>query len=218
MTANEKQKPKVLAIIAQKGGTGKSTIAVHLAAYAKSQNLNPVIIDLDPQGSAYDWNLGREEDDEQSPKLDVAKDTGDRLPHLLNLCEENGVHLVIIDTAPHSDRAAAQAAKLADFVLIPLRPNMFDLKTAKDTAEIANLTNTPAAILISQAPLGRLIDKARAKLKRDGLEVLPIAIRHRVAYSHALFTCSAVHEYEPDGKATEEISALWTCLKDRLGL
>ena len=52
-------KPKVLAIIAQKGGTGKSTIAVHLAAYANTKKLHPVILDLDPQGSAHEWNQGR---------------------------------------------------------------------------------------------------------------------------------------------------------------
>jgi chromosome partitioning protein len=211
-------KPKVLAIIAQKGGTGKSTIAVHLAAYAKTKKLHPVILDLDPQGSAYGWNQGRDEKDLKSPKLDVARVEPDKLPHLLQRCEENGVHLIIIDSAPHSDKAAAQAAKLADFVLIPLRPNLFDLKTARDTAEIAKLTNTPAAVLMSQAPRGSLTDKARAKLQREGLDVLPVYIHHRTAYSHALLTCSAVHEYEPNGKAAQEIAALWACLKGRLVL
>ena len=212
------QKPKVLAIIAQKGGTGKSTIAVHLAAYAKTKNVHAVILDLDPQGSAHGWNQGRKENDPESPKLQTTKAEPDKLPHLLKLCEENEVDLVIVDTAPHSDKAAAQAAKLADFVLIPLRPNLFDLKTATDTAEIAKLTKTAAAVVISQAPRGSMTDKARAKLQREGLDVLPVAIHHRAAYSHALLTCSAVHEYEPEGKAAEEIAALWDCLKGRIGV
>ena len=61
---------KTLAILAQKGGSGKSTIAVHLAAYARYQKIRPALIDLDPQGSAYDWNQGRAEDDPHSPRLD----------------------------------------------------------------------------------------------------------------------------------------------------
>jgi chromosome partitioning protein len=211
-------KPKVLAIIAQKGGTGKSTIAVHLAAYANTKKLHPVILDLDPQGSAHEWNQGRAEDDRQSPKLDSTKTEADKLPRLLAACEKNGVDLVILDTAPHSNAEAAKAANLADFVLMPLRPNLFDLKTAKDTAKIAKLTNTPAAVLISQAPRGSMADKARAKLERDGLEVLPVFIYQRAAYSHALLTSSAVHEYEPQGKAAEEIAALFACIKERLSL
>lgn len=211
-------KPKVLAIIAQKGGTGKSTIAVHLAAYAKTKKLHPVILDLDPQGSAHEWNQGRSEDDRQSPKLDTARAEADKLPRLLTACENNGVDLVILDTAPHSNADAAKSAKLADFVLMPLRPNLFDLKTAKDTADIAKLTNTPAAVIISQAPRGSMADKARAKLEREGLEVLPVTIYHRAAYSHALLTSSAVHEYDPESKAAEEIAALFLCIKQRLGL
>jgi chromosome partitioning protein len=212
-------KPKILAIIAQKGGTGKSTIAVHLAAYAKTKRLRPALIDLDPQASAYDWNEGRDEDDKASPKLDATSSGPDKLPRLLKACEENGVQLIIIDTPPHTEKTAAQAAQLADFVLIPLRPNLFDLKTAKDSADIAKLTNTPAAILFSQAPRGStMTDKARTKLEREGLDVLPVSIHSRAAYSHALLTCSAVHEYEPEGKAAEEIAALWACLKGRLGL
>lgn len=211
-------KPKVLAIIAQKGGTGKSTIAVHLAAYAKTKNLHPVILDLDPQGSAHEWNQGRLEDDLQSPKLDTTKAEADKLPRLLTACEKNNVDLVILDTAPHSNAEAAKSAKLADFVLMPLRPNVFDLKTAKDTAQIAKLTNTPAAVIISQAPRGSMADKARAKLEREGLEVLPVVIYHRAAYSHALLTSSAVHEYEPESKAAEEIASLFVCIKKRLGL
>jgi chromosome partitioning protein len=211
-------KPKVLAIIAQKGGTGKSTIAVHLAAYAKTKKLHPVILDLDPQGSAHEWNQGRSDDDKQSPKLDTTKAEADKLPRLLAACEENGVDLVIIDTAPHSNADAAQSAKVADFVLMPLRPNLFDLKTAQDTAEIAKLTKTPAAVIISQAPRGSMTEKARAKLEREGLEVLPVVIHHRAAYSHALLTSSAVHEYEPKSKAALEIAELFVCIKKRLSL
>ena len=64
---------KTLAIIAQKGGSGKSTIAVHLAAYANSRKIRASLIDLDPQGSAYDWNEGRADNDPHSPKLHCAK-------------------------------------------------------------------------------------------------------------------------------------------------
>ena len=143
---------KTIAIIAQKGGSGKSTIAVHLAAYAHSQNIYPALCDLDPQGSAYDWNQGRIENDSKSPKLDFIRAKESELALVKKMSEDKGVKFLIIDTAPHSNKDAAQAAKLADFVLMPCRPSRFDLKALITTAEIAKLSNTAAAVVINQAP------------------------------------------------------------------
>jgi len=210
---------KTIAIIAQKGGSGKSTIAVHLAAYANSQNIRSAVIDLDPQGSAYDWNQGRTENDPQSPKLDFTRSKESELAKVKKLAEENGVMLLIIDTAPHSNKDAAQAAKLADFVLMPCRPSRFDLKALISTAEIAKLSNTAAAVVINHAPpVGSKAEKAKTVIQGQGINVLPPVLHRRTAFDDALTGCRAVHEYDPEGKAAQEIAALFDCLRQGLKL
>lgn len=200
---------KILAFIAQKGGSGKTTLSVHIAVCATRQNLRTALIDLDPQGSAYDWNESRDDGD----KLDAIKANYGQLAALLKQAKAAGADLVIVDTAPHSDSAAAIAAQLADFVLIPCRPARFDLKAIGSTAQIINLAKTPAAVVINAAPRGKLAEEARAALEQQGITVIEPVLHHRAAYSHAVIDGRSVHEYEPDGKAAAEIDELFACVQ-----
>lgn len=205
---------KTLAIIAQKGGSGKTTLAVHLAVCATRQNLRTALIDLDPQGSAHDWNESREDGE----KLDAVKAGSGQVAALLKQAKAAGADLVIVDTAPHSDSAAAMVAQLADFVLIPCRPARFDLKAIGSTAQIAKLAKTPAAVVINAAPRGRLAEEARAALEQQGITVIEAVLQQRAAYSHAVIDGRSVHEYEPDGKAAAEIDALFACVRQVMKL
>lgn len=209
---------KTLAIMSQKGGSGKTTLAVHLAAYAIGQRIKTALIDLDPQASAYKWNERRTEDDPKSPKIDTIKGAVTQLAGFLKLAEENGIALVIIDTAPHSNSAAAIVAQLADFVLMPCRPALFDLDAIASTVEIVTSAETPAAVVLNAAPRGKLADEARAALEGQGITVLPSIIYQRAAYSHAVIDGRAVHEYEPEGKATEEVTELYGNISGKLGI
>ncbi len=209
---------KTLAIMSQKGGSGKTTLAVHLAAYAMRLKVKVALIDLDPQASAYKWNERRTEHDPKSPKLDTIKGTVTQLPGFLTLAEENGLALVIIDTAPHSNSAAAIVAQRADFVLMPCRPALFDLDAIASTVNIVASADTPAAVILNAASRGKLADEARAALEGQGITVLPSSIHQRAAYSHAVIDGRAVHEYEPKGKAAEEISWLYGNISGILGL
>jgi len=209
---------KTLAIMSQKGGSGKTTLAVHLAAYAVGQKIKTALIDLDPQASAYKWNERRTEDDPQSPKLDAIKGTVTQLAGFLKLAEQNDLALVVIDTAPHSNSAAAIVAQLADFVLMPCRPALFDLDALASTVEIVTSAETPAAVILNAAPRGKLADEARTALEGQGITVVPSAIYQRAAYSHAVIDGRAVHEYEPEGKATEEIARLYGNISRKLGI
>ena len=199
---------KTLAIISQKGGSGKTTLAVHMAVCAIRQGLHTAIIDLDPQGSAFDWYQSREEQNE----LNAIQTGANHLAEFLKQAKTGGADFVIIDTAPHSDSAAAIAAQLADFVLMPCRPARFDLKAIGSTAAISKLAKTPAAVIINAAPRGKLADEAREALQQQGITVLAPVLQQRVAYSHAVIDGRSVHEYEPEGKAAEEIDELFVCL------
>ena len=205
---------KTLAIISQKGGSGKSTIAVHMAVCAVRQGLHTAIIDLDPQGSSYDWYLSRAEENE----LNAIQASAGQLDALLKQAKTGGADFVIIDTAPHSDSTAAMTAQLADFVLMPCRPARFDLKAISSTAAIIKLTKTPSAVVINAAPRGKLSEEAKEALQQQDINVLDPVLYHRVAYSHAVIDGRSVHEYEPEGKAAEEIDELFGCLKKTMRL
>jgi len=205
---------KTLAIISQKGGSGKTTLAVHMAVCAIRQGFHTAIIDIDPQGSAYDWYLSREEQNE----LNAVQAQVGQLAALLKQAKTGGADVVIIDTAPHSDSAAAVAAQLADFILMPCRPSRFDLKAIGSTAAIARLAKTPAAAVINAAPRGKLSDEAKEALRHQGIDVLDPVLQQRAAYTHAVIDGRSVHEYEPEGKAAEEIDELFACLKQAMKL
>jgi chromosome partitioning protein len=204
---------KTLAIIAQKGGSGKTTLAVHMAVCATRREINTALIDIDPQASAYKWNESRPDE----RKLDAIRADAGQIPAFLKQAKAGGIDLVIIDTAPHSDQAAAIAAQLADFVLIPCRPARFDLDAIASTVQIAKVAKTPAAVVINAAPRGKLAEEARAALEQQGITVIEPVLHHRAAYSHAVIDGRSVHEYEPDGKAAAEIDDLYNFITGLLG-
>jgi chromosome partitioning protein len=196
---------KTLAIIAQKGGSGKTTVAVHLAVCAAHHGKATGIIDLDPQGSAAKWSEVR---NQKTPQVTTA--TQSQLGRLLENAQKAKTDFVIIDTAPHSDSDAAMAAQLADFVLIPSRPMFFDLHAILSTYDIAQLSKTPAAIVLNGVPpRGSLTDEAREALQGQNIRVVEPVLYHRSAYFNALFDGRSVQEYEPKGKAAAEIEHLY---------
>ena len=138
------------------------------------------------------------------------------MPTLLKKAKAGGVDLVIIDTAPHSDKAAAIAAKNADFVLIPTRPSRFDLETVASTLSVVQLTKTPAAVVMNAAPRGNLAIDAREALRAQGFPVLDVMVSNRVAFGHAVVDGRSVHEYEPNGKAAEDIDELFRVISETL--
>src|SRR5438093_8619929 len=114
----------VIAVIAQKGGTGKTTMTLALAVAAQLAGKVAAVIDLDPQATASNWSDRRQAD---SPV--VVSTQPARLPHVLKSAEESGAALVLIDTPPRAEQAALAAAKAADLILIPCRPAIYDLET-----------------------------------------------------------------------------------------
>lgn len=206
---------KTLAIVSQKGGSGKTTLAVHLAICAFRRGLRVALIDIDPQGSAYDWNESRPDED----KLAGVKSTAAGLAANLRKADAAEIDLAIIDTSPHANAEAAIAAQLADFVLIPCRPARFDLKAIAPTVATVHQTRTPFSIVLNAAPQGfRISDEARtALMSNSGVSVFPDVVHQYAALAHAVIDGRGVHEYDPGSKAAAEIESLYNNITRLIG-
>lgn len=201
---------KVLTVMSQKGGTGKTTIALHLAVEATRNNQNTIIIDLDPQASASQWYDSRGKDPQ------VISVQAARLPTILEAAKNDGIQLVIIDTAPHSESTALTAARIADFILIPCRPAILDLHAIRNSVDIAQIANKKRAVVLNAVPAkGSLTKEAIEAVKAYSVEVSPVQIGQRAAFVHALTNGLTAQEYEPNSKAAEEVLHLyqWTCIQ-----
>lgn len=204
---------KVLSIQSQKGGAGKTTLAINLAVAAERAGKVTVILDLDPQASAMGWRDTREP---QAPA--VLSIVPARLTASLRNAERDGADLVIVDTPPHAESSGLAAARAADLILIPCRISAFDLRAIGATAELAKLAGKPAYALLNAAPPGahRLIEEARTAIAVHELPVCPVTVLRRAAFVHAVTVGQAVSEFEPDGRAAAEVAALYRWLGGQL--
>src|SRR3954467_10141075 len=135
------------ALVCQKGGSGKTTIAVHLAVEAQRRGLRTLLIDLDPQASAAKV-LDRRGD--QPP--DVMTEHPARLEAALPTAVAEGYDLLVLDTAPQADQAALRAARAADLVLIPVRPSIVALDAAQATMDICQLAGRRPVFVLNAIP------------------------------------------------------------------
>ena len=169
---------KVLALINQKGGSGKTTIALHMATAAWRAGLNTLLIDLDPQTSAAEWHDSRTE---EYPAVLSIQPT--RLQKALQTAAESATHFVVIDTAPHAESTALDAARAAQLVLIPCRPAIMDLRAVGKTIDILKLARTKAyAVLNAVPPKGSVVVEAAEAIENLGLPVCPVRVGQRGAY------------------------------------
>jgi chromosome partitioning protein len=193
-----------IALLSQKGGAGKTTLAVHLAVASG----DALIIDTDKQRSAAGWWRERKGD---LPELVTA--TAQSVPKALASTKRQWV---FIDTPPHAEDALRLVCAVSDFILIPARPAILDLRAIADTVGLVN--GKEAVIVLNSCPPVRgfaevgIVTEARRALSVYGLPVCPVAVSQRVAYSHALNGGQAVTEFEPEGKAAGEIRKLWEWL------
>jgi chromosome partitioning protein len=195
-----------IALLIQKGGSGKTNIAVSLAAAAAAEGLTAVIIDLDPQATVCAWHDRRVALDAENQNPLCLSAQPARLPAVLKEAADNGVDLAIIDTPAKSSDAALAAAKAAHLVLVPCKPQAFDLDTIEATREIISLAgNKPALAVLNDVPArGDRHEQARQNITAKGLPVCPFTIGHRACFGDAAFFGKAASEYEPKGKGAQE--------------
>jgi chromosome partitioning protein len=200
---------KTLAFMSQKGGSGKTTLAVHTAVAALQEGERVVIVDTDIQRSATTWRESREA---EAPT--VAPVSAAQLSEVMKACIHDAMTLCIIDTAPHAAPDAARVALVADLVVIPCRPTAFDLAAVGNAVEIVKAAKVRAVLVLSACPpRSPETGEARSVLESYGLPVFPFEITERRAFARAVASGRAVTEFEENGKAAAEIRALWNWLK-----
>ena len=210
---------KTLSLIAQKGGTGKTTLGIHLAVQAQRAGLRVLLVDTDPQGSAGAWWQRR-----QSEEPALVQGAGTELAGMLDGARARGFELVIVDTAPHSSHQSRACAECSDAVLIPTRPAILDLDAIGSTTALVADLKVPAEIVLNACPpptrahVPRIVAEAREALSAYKVPVCPVTVSQRAAYSHALIDGRAVVEFEAHGKAAAEIAALWRSVGRRIAL
>ena len=144
---DERATMHTIAILSQKGGTGKTTLALHLAVAAEKDGHSTVVIDLDPQASSAGWKDTRPQ---ETPV--VVPTPSARLKQALEAARKGRAALVFIDSAPHSGDDALAAAEAADIILIPCRAAILDLRAIATTARIVKLAGKPAFVVLNAVP------------------------------------------------------------------
>ena len=196
---------RVVSLIAQKGGTGKSTIAAHLAVCAARQGQTVALVDLDPQGSVLAWSERRTADD-----VTVVAARIQELPGILADAKEQGADLVVVDTAGRADTIATQVMGASDVVLVPCRPFINDLEASRRTAEQVKAARPPrAAFVVNGAPAQGSRHVEAISALETLMPVAPVVLHHLVAFGDALADGRSVEELDPEGKAALEIRQLY---------
>lgn len=199
---------KIIAVLNQKGGVGKTTIATHLARALQLSGFDVLLVDSDPQGSARDWAAVREE--QTVPVIGIDRPTIDR--DLKNITKKD---FVIIDGAPQIHDLLISAIKASEFILIPVQPSPYDIWATSDLVNLIKqrieITNgaLKAAFVISRAIKGTKIGKEVIYALNDyELPVLKTKITQRVIYPTSATQGETVLDKEPTSEAATEIKNL----------
>ena len=203
----------VITVASRKGGSGKSTLTAHLAAYANKASRRCLLIDADPQGSLTLWHSLRKGGD---PLLRNAVRGVD---NLIKAAKDAGIEWVFIDTPPQMSGIVNEAIRAATLVVIPARPSVFDLDAVKETIDYSRERRKPYAIVINGAPPKRenseapITAAARESLDKLKAPVWSGQITHRTTYSLALAEGEGAREFDPDSLAASEIARLFSAIE-----
>ena len=200
----------IIGVLSQKGGVGKTTVALNLAAAIATSGSRVLVVDADPQGSALAWSSAREAEP-LFPVVGMAKPTLHReLPNLAA-----NYHFIVIDGAPRVNDLARSAILASNLVLIPVQPSPYDIWASSETVRLIREARQISATLeaaflinrkIARSAIGR--DAAAALVQFEDIPVLDVHLSQRILYAESAAKGLTVVEVAPQGEAAREFRAL----------
>jgi chromosome partitioning protein len=203
---------QIIGIASQKGGSGKTTLAGHLAVQAEQSGTAPVaLIDTDPQGSLSHWWNARAA---ETPCF--ARTTAATLKQDVEQLRALGIKLLIIDTPPAIEATIGDVIGLCDLVIIPVRPSPHDLRAVGATVELIEKAGKPLIFVVNAAtPRARITNEAVMALSQHGT-LAPVILHQRTGFAASMIDGRTVGEIKGEARSAAEIAALWDYVSNRL--
>jgi len=202
----------IIAVASQKGGSGKTTLAGHLAVQADRAGSGPVaLVDTDPQGSLSEWWNARTA---ETPLF--ARTSTGRLAADIERMRELGIKLLVVDTPPAIEATITEVIRLSDLVVIPARPSPHDLRAAGATVEMIERMGKPMVFVINSAtPRARITSEAVMALSQHGT-LAPVIIHARTGFAASMIDGRTVMEVPGEARSAQEVAQLWEYLANRI--
>lgn len=196
---------RTITISQQKGGSGKTTIATHLAVILSQMSNRVAAIDIDPQGSFNHWHTIRQSKyGEGFTGINFITKSGWKVQNEIFSLKSKHDY-IIIDSPPHNETDAKTAMRASDLVIIPMQPSPTDLWATHNTTEFCKQNNIPFQILLNRIPHNC---KILPTLVKNLENVLNTMLGNRVAFSSTLFEGKCITETQPTSLAANEIKSL----------
>lgn len=195
-----------IAVIGRKGGSGKTTVAVHLSIGLHLRGRRTILADADPQRSSIEVLKGR-----AGPGPETVASAGPKLFALKTSSMRAGLDALVIDTPAVLEDEVAHAVVLADLALLVVRPTFLDLAAAVRTSDIIRRLRKPGLVVLNQAPIARghveppLVKRSIEALRLLRLPLAPVIIRSRAAYQSVLESGRSAEELEGEPVAAHEM-------------
>lgn len=199
---------KIISLINSKGGVGKTTLTINIAAYLKTEGHKILLVDADPQGSLRDWKDAGEDINDFEITIADRKQVLFQLPKLI---KNSGYDYVLVDTSGKASDLLGTSIAIADVILTPIQPSPYDLWATQDMVELISIRRTVnpnllAYLIFNRAMPNTLMSKYVIEdLKTSDIPMLESMIQQRVIYSSCAGSGQTVFDFKNEDAKNEVI-------------